>query len=67
MIVCLCEAVNDATLRSAIEDGATSVRALCKRTKAGSQCGMCVCDLKQMIKTSRASDSHAKAPDLMAK
>jgi bacterioferritin-associated ferredoxin len=67
MIVCLCEGVNDVQLRSAIAQGATSVRALCQQTRAGSHCGMCVCDLKQLVDESKPAQRRSSKPDLLAK
>lgn len=65
MIVCLCEGVNDTKLRSAIEDGADTVRALCRRTKAGTHCGMCKCDIRSMLRERRATHGNA-TPQVMA-
>ena len=50
MIVCLCEGVNDRVLREAVRDGACSVGAIARRTRAGTCCGACACDLKRVVK-----------------
>jgi len=67
MIVCLCEGLNDSKLRSAIEDGADTVGKLCRRTKAGSHCGMCVSDLKELVSKTTGCTRRLQKPDLMAK
>jgi bacterioferritin-associated ferredoxin len=49
VIVCLCEGVNDRTLRDAVREGACTVGALVRRTKAGTNCGSCACDVKRVL------------------
>jgi bacterioferritin-associated ferredoxin len=49
VILCLCEGVSDRVLRSAVRDGACSVAALARRTRAGTGCGSCACDLKRLV------------------
>lgn len=41
MVVCHCRAVNDATIRSEIEQGALTADEVADRCGAGSQCGGC--------------------------
>lgn len=52
MIVCLCEAVSDRTIRAAVESGANTVGAIARHTRAGTQCGSCACDLAKLLKES---------------
>ncbi len=63
MILCLCEGVNDRVLRGAVREGACTISALARRTKAGTGCGACVRDLKQVIveETSRSDREPAMA------
>lgn len=49
MILCLCERITDGRLRNELAAGAQTVRELCKRTGAGSNCGACVCDIKELV------------------
>ena len=56
MIVCLCEAVSDRTIRRAIDDGSSTVRDLADSCGAGKNCGSCCNSLKRML------DSREDAP-----
>jgi bacterioferritin-associated ferredoxin len=49
MIVCLCKAVSDKTIRAAIENGAGSVEAVGAACGAGTGCGSCVPDIEHML------------------
>ncbi len=49
MVICLCRAVNDRTIRGAIDDGARTVREVCSRTGAASSCGSCARDVAKLI------------------
>lgn len=42
MIICSCNKVTDTDIREAIEDGATSLKALRKQTGVGANCGSCL-------------------------
>jgi assimilatory nitrate reductase catalytic subunit len=48
-IVCACFGVGEATLGQAIAQGAASVEALGIRLKAGTNCGSCIPELKQLL------------------
>ena len=54
MIVCLCEAVTDRILRAAVRDGAHTVRAVARATRAGTGCGACACDVRRIVREERA-------------
>ncbi len=54
MLVCICKGVSDRALRAAIDDGAATVGQLARQTDAGTDCGTCVCELKQMLAERRA-------------
>ena len=41
MIVCICHGINDRTLRKAVDDGASTMRALASATGVPSCCGCC--------------------------
>jgi bacterioferritin-associated ferredoxin len=49
MIVCLCHGVNDREIRSSIEAGAGTVREVGTKCGAGTDCGGCKRQIKQMI------------------
>lgn len=42
MIVCVCKAISDRHIRSAVSGGITSVRELSRETGLGTCCGKCV-------------------------
>ena len=65
MIVCICEGLNDKTLKAAIREGNTTLRSIRKACGAGGNCGSCVCDLKQMIR--EHSDKHQAPTRLISK
>ena len=50
MILCLCEAVTDRTIRGAVRRGASSVREVAACTGAGTGCGRCVCDIRALLR-----------------
>ncbi len=62
MIVCLCEGLSDRQLRRAIEEGCDSVAALAQRTRAATGCGMCACDLKQLLLEGNDSGEASPVP-----
>ena len=41
MYVCICKSVTDSQIRTAVSEGACSMRALCQNLGACSQCGKC--------------------------
>ena len=60
MIVCICHGISDRELRSLIQQGASSVRDISTQCRAGTDCGACVREIRQMTaankhKTSRES------------
>lgn len=50
MYVCVCKAVSDKEIRQAVNEGACSMRALCKSTGVASQCGKCAVMAQQILK-----------------
>jgi bacterioferritin-associated ferredoxin len=54
MLLCLCHGVSDRRIRRAVRDGATTVGALARATRAGTGCGSCGCDLKRILAEERA-------------
>jgi bacterioferritin-associated ferredoxin len=49
MIVCVCHAVSDRTLREAVRGGAASREAVVVATRAGTSCGCCEAELSRAV------------------
>ena len=49
MYVCVCNAVTESAIRSAVGDGARSLRDLSFRTGCSTQCGRCVSLARQVM------------------
>lgn len=49
MYVCLCRAVTDRAIQKAIDQGATSYRDIRDQLDAGTCCGKCVPDIRDML------------------
>lgn len=67
MIVCICEGLNDQTVRDAIECGAHTVRDVRKACGAGRQCGMCACDVREMLAEYLSVDEDDESLPVAAK
>ncbi|ATB36604.1 hypothetical protein CYFUS_002019 [Cystobacter fuscus] len=57
MIVCLCRAVSDRTIRARISEGAHTVEELGSACGAGTGCGGCHDQLSQLIGEARQSNT----------
>jgi bacterioferritin-associated ferredoxin len=58
MIVCVCKAVSDRQIRTAVKDGATSLRDLTRDLGVGTGCGKCLPEAKSALASSlKACDS----------
>ena len=53
MVVCLCKGISDRKIRALVQDGATSVRDIIRTCQAGSDCGSCLCQLKELVAEAR--------------
>lgn len=49
MYVCMCEAVTDHEIRSAVEDGASTVAEVMACTRAGTRCGACRSEIAEIV------------------
>ncbi len=49
MYVCLCKAITDGQIRSAVQDGAHSFQKVAQETGCGTQCGQCACMAKDIV------------------
>lgn len=54
MMVCLCKGVSDRTLRWHVQNGACTLREVMQACKAGTDCGTCVCQVREVIEQARA-------------
>ena len=59
MIICVCKAVSDRHIRSAVKNGAASVRDLTRELGLGSCCEKCLPEAKATL--SAALDSHGES------
>lgn len=55
MVICLCKGVSDKKIRQLIAGGAKSLREIMASCKAGSDCGSCVCAVKEMLNQDRCA------------
>ncbi len=62
VIVCLCEGVNEARIRDAVESGADTVRQVGRSCGAGEGCGMCRHDIREIIRSRRIRQEQDEAP-----
>jgi len=60
MIVCVCKAVSERHIRSAVKGGALSMRDLSRRTGLGTCCGKCVPEAHLVLarNLATAQDAH---------
>jgi bacterioferritin-associated ferredoxin len=50
MVICLCKGVSDKKIHQLIAGGAKSLRDIMASCQAGSDCGSCVCAVKEMLR-----------------
>jgi assimilatory nitrate reductase catalytic subunit len=60
-IVCACFSVGMATIRAAIHAGAASAEAIGEALRAGTNCGSCLPELKQLLADARLATASAAA------
>jgi bacterioferritin-associated ferredoxin len=60
MIVCLCNSVSDAAIARAIDEGASSVREVARRTRAGTCCGACRDSIRDALRASGRSEDRVR-------
>jgi bacterioferritin-associated ferredoxin len=61
MLVCLCKGVSDKKIRWLVQNGATCLRDVMATCKAGSDCGSCVCQVRDLIEEVRLEGEGASA------
>ncbi|MEM6990059.1 MAG: (2Fe-2S)-binding protein [Myxococcota bacterium] len=60
MIVCLCKGVSSRTIQTEVRRGNCSVKGIARACQAGTGCGACVGQIREMIAT---SGSQARTHD----
>lgn len=60
MYVCVCNAVTERQVYKAIDEGATTVKALSRQLGVGTQCGACISCAKECL--SKARQPATKRP-----
>ncbi len=58
MIVCLCKGVSSRTILSEVRRGNCTVKGIARSCRAGTDCGSCVGQIRELINSSGAS-GHA--------
>lgn len=54
MIICLCKAVSDRTIKMLVMHGATDIATIQEKTHVGRGCGQCLTKVAQIIKITTA-------------
>lgn len=60
MIVCVCHNVNEKRIAECAADGVRSVKQLCATTRAGTRCGKCLCEARDVLRAAVAEVQTAK-------
>ena len=53
MYICLCKAVTEHKLRSIISKGANNIKDIQEESKAGTNCGSCLCEIEDMLNSQK--------------
>jgi bacterioferritin-associated ferredoxin len=61
MIICVCKAISDRHIRSAVRNGATSLRDLTRELGVGTCCGKCLPEAKATLSASLDSCGESTA------
>ncbi len=59
VIICICKAVSDRHIRSAVKGGATSLRDLTRELGVGTCCGKCVREARETLCASLGSRTQS--------
>lgn len=65
MIVCICKAVSDRHIRGLVNEGASSLREISRLTGAGTCCGKCVPQAREVLNAALSSAPPVKLADLL--
>jgi len=55
VIVCVCKGVSDRDIRACIRQGSASVREVGQRCHAGTDCGLCRADIRNLLHRERGA------------
>lgn len=66
MVVCLCKGVSDKTIRGLVQNGASTLREVALACRAGTDCGSCVCQVRELIELTRTAGGAASGSDDLA-
>lgn len=58
MIICVCNNINEAKIRQAVDEGATTCRAVFDHNDTRLQCGKCVADIRHTIRERQHDTNH---------
>lgn len=61
MLLCVCHAVSDRTVRALVQREGCSAEQVARRTGAGTGCGACVADLRRLVENELAARDDAMA------
>ena len=64
MYICVCKAVTDKRIRSAVSEGACSLRDLSRELGVGTGCGKCVSAARQVLGEALMTQDSIKLSDL---
>lgn len=64
MYVCICNAINERAVRSALDEGAHNAGAVFARNGCAPQCGKCVPEMRGMIRAHSSSRPAAQTAGL---
>ena len=62
MYVCLCKGITDSQIRTAVEEGASSLREVRAALGVASQCGKCGLLARQIVRDALAEMPHLEEP-----
>lgn len=65
MIVCLCKGVSSSTIDAEVERGARTVASVAKACQAGTCCGMCVGQIRDLIRLRTGDVADGNAQDCL--
>lgn len=59
MYICLCYGVSDKKIEKVVQQGAQSVQDVQKACNAGTKCGSCICDVKEILGRMKGEQSES--------
>ncbi|MBV1858567.1 MAG: (2Fe-2S)-binding protein [Nannocystaceae bacterium] len=65
MIVCLCKGISSRTIDAEVERGTRTVAGIARACQAGTSCGMCVGQIRDLIRLRTDGGAKADASDCL--